>query len=79
MRKNLIVMGKTYRNDKGEARYVHGFPRLEAHAWTTKVQYRIVGDEHEALHLCDIQTFQRWAFGVGATFVMNNQGGKNYA
>jgi hypothetical protein len=72
MRKELIQVGKTYLDDKGNARIVRKLRRLDTHSWAVQVEYEVTegrlprapdvtGCSGEALFRCDIRAFQRWA------------------
>lgn len=72
MRKEMIQVGKTYVDGKGNARAVHRLRQMDAYAWAVQVEYEVtqgrkprapdvVGWGGEALFRCDLRAFQRWA------------------
>jgi hypothetical protein len=72
MHKEMIKVGKTYVDGKGNARTVEKLRQLDAYSWAVQVEYRVTqgrkprspdvtGWGGEALFRCDLRTFQRWA------------------
>jgi hypothetical protein len=72
MRKELIEVGKTYRDSKGNARKIHKLRQLDVYSWAVLVEYQVTegrkprspdafGAMGEELFRCDILAFQRWA------------------
>lgn len=72
MRREQIVVGKTYRDKKGGARRVYNLRQLDNYSWAVQVEYQVthggqrrapdlIGPDGEHLFRCDIVHFQRWA------------------
>lgn len=72
MRKEMLVVGNTYRDDKGNERKIHKLCRHDVYSWSVVVEYQVtkgrkhrapdaLGERGEVLFRCDILAFQRWA------------------